>query len=253
MAWQLKKLCLPAVAKQALVDNLEGRATPFSLSIRGIKIGMHNWTHGIEEKSNRYLSPVNAVKALQAKLADYQDANRPSSVCDVVILMLSSNNDVDFIAQLEDVAVLMPDPVFNQALDYAKAHKDLAQSKMVKTLPLSHPAFGKNADITPQSGRVLNSIMRNAQALNEQSSDPFAVIEQLKAKKTEKQAEQQKQVKKLLSSAVNIQAFLAHGLLDEVALSLMDNLANAGHSFTALLCFIGDDLSQLRGMLNEPI
>ncbi|MFC0973998.1 hypothetical protein ACFGY8_04385 [Pasteurella multocida] len=253
MAWQLKKLSLPSTAKQALRDNLEGRATPFSLSIRGTKIGMHNWTHGIEEKSNRYLSPVNAIKALQTKLADYQDGNRPTGVCDVVIFMLSSNNDVDFIAQLENVAVLMPDPVFKQALDYAKAHKDLAQSKMVKTLPLSHPAFGKNADITPQSGRVLNGIMRNAQALNESSPDPFAVIEQLKAKKAEKQAEQQKQVKKLLASAVNIQAFLARGLLDEVALSLMDNLINGGHSFTALLCFIGEDLSPLRGMLHEPI
>lgn len=253
MGWQLKKLSLPSAAKKALTDNLKGRATPFSLSIKGTKIGVHNWTHGIEEKSNRYLSPVNAVKALQAKLSDYQDSNRPSGVCDVVVIMLTANNDADFIQNIEQVATLMPDPIFKQALDYAKAFKDLAQTKMIKTLPLAHPAFGKSADITPQSGRNLNSIMKNAQVLNEQTTDPFAMIAQLKAKKAEKQAQQQAQVEKMLKSAVNVHAFLARGLLDEIALLLMDDLPAKAHSFTAMLCFIGDDLNQLRGMLNEPI
>lgn len=78
--------------------------------------------------------------------------------------------------------------------------------RWLKPLPLSHPAFGK-MQILRLIWRVLNSIMRNAQALNEQSSDPFAVIEQLKAKKTENRQSNKSKVKKLLSSAVNIQAF----------------------------------------------
>lgn len=251
--WKNQILQLSPQAKTAQGDNLKGKQSPFNLSISGLKIGVHNWTHGIEEKSNRYLSPSNAIKALQSKLCDYQDQNRPQGVQDVVVMMISAGNDSDFISALEQAAVLIPDPVFKQSLDYAKAFKDLQTSKMIKTLPMAHPAFGKKADITPQSARILNGIMRGVQALNEATENPFKVIERLKAKKAEKQQEQQKQVEKLLKSAVNIYAFCGRGLLDEVALSLSQNVPSASNVFTALLCFVGDDLSQLRGMLNEPV
>lgn len=251
--WKQQILKLSPQAKTALEDNLKGKQSPFNLSLSGLKIGVHNWTHGMQEKSNRYLSPINAVKALQDKLCDYQDQNRPKNVQDVVVLMITAGNDGDFIAALEQAAELIPDPVFKQSLDYARAFKDLQLSKMIKTLPMAHPAFGKSADITPQSARVLNGIMRGVQALNEPSSNPFKVIEQLKAKKAEKQAENQKKVEKMLKSAVQLYAFCGRGLLDEVSLLLSQNIPATSNVFTAVLCFVGDNLTQLREMLNEPV
>lgn len=248
--FSLKKLALPARVSEILQQNLQGVATPFNFSVRGQSIGVHNWTHGKEEKSNRYLSPVNALAAIVAKLCDYRDLNRPRHVQDVVVLMVSAGSIDGFIEKLEAVAQLIPDPVFKQALSYAKSTKTLETDKMIKTPQLAHPCFGKQADITPQSARDLNAIMQNVQSGSQCCADPFVVLEQLKQQKAQKQAENQQKVNALLSLAVDVQVLVNRGLLDEVALGLR-NVPDPGHIFTACLCLVGDDLTDIRGMLQD--
>ena len=66
--WQKQKLKLSPQAKTTLQNAQKGIISPFSLSVSGTKLGVHNWSHGIKEKSNHYLSPENAVKALAIRI-----------------------------------------------------------------------------------------------------------------------------------------------------------------------------------------
>lgn len=249
--WKQQSLQLDPATKRVLDDNLNGRATPFDLSVSGIKIGVHNWSHGIEENSGRYLSPENAIKAIMAKMTDFADPCRPQGVQDVVVIIVSHSDIEPFITTLESVMLLLPEPTFRQALDYAKASKDLEKSKMVKTPQISSPAFGNVADITPQAGRMLQNIMQNVVASNTMLADPFEVIAQLQQRKAERQAENQQNVLRLLNARAVVQAFQARGELATIAPQMLQSCPQPHHTFTTAICFIGQDLSQIKGMLQN--
>lgn len=206
--WQQQTLQHSPQAREALEANLRGEQSPFDVS--GLKIGVHNWSHGLETKSGRYLSPENANKAFIAKMTDYADPNRPSGEIDVVVIMVTAANIEQFIAQMENVMLLLPEPDFKQAYDYAKAHQKLAETKMVKTPQIASPAFGQENDITPQSGRALQAIMRSTVA-NVMSGDPFAAIDALLQQKARRQAENQQKVEKLLHTSAQVYAFQDRG------------------------------------------
>lgn len=251
--WKKQQLKLSPQAKKTLDDAQKGIISPFSLSVSGTKIGVHNWTHGIEEKSNRYLSPENAVKALAAKLVDYGDPNRPKGRQDVIVVMVTSGNIEQFIADLDKVRVLLPEPCFKQAYDYAKSSKDLQQTKMTKTPTIASPAFGNVADITPGSGRVMQSVLRNAiaGANATRTGDPTAAIEKLRKMKAEREKENKKQVDDLLKTTVQVYAFTAEDLLEIAEAKIKINVPSAQNVFTACVMYIGNDLSAIRGMLND--
>ncbi|KMK52030.1 hypothetical protein RO21_03145 [[Actinobacillus] muris] len=247
--WQKQTLQHSSQAREALEANLRGEQSPFDVSLTGLKIGVHNWSHGLETKSGRYLSPENANKAFITKMTDYADPNRPRGELDVVVIMVTAANIEQFIAQMENVMILLPEPAFKQAYDYAKSHQKLAETKMVKTPQIANPAFGQESDITPQSGRALQAIMRSTVA-NVMSGDPFAAIDALLQQKARRQAENQQKVEKLLHTSAQVYAFQDRGVLDVIALNLQKNVPSANNVFTASVCFIGKDLSNLRGMLN---
>lgn len=249
--WKKQTLQHSPTVRHSLEANLRGEVSPFNLSAFGVKIGVHNWSHGIEEKSNKYLSPENAVKVFMQKLNDGADSNRPQGEQDVVAVMVATSDIDSFISTLEQVAILLPEPVFKQAYDYAKSSKSLADTKMVKTPQITHPAFAKPADITPQSARELQGIMRNVASSAVSGGDPTAIIEQLKQRKAERQAQNQQRIEKLLNASAQVYGFTARGFLPEIAASMNKNVPNASHIFTACICFIGDDLSNIRGMMRD--
>lgn len=253
--WKQQRLQHSPQARAALAANMRGEASPFNLSATGVKIGAHNWTHGIEERSNKYLSPENAVKVFVKKLTDYADPNLPKGEQDIVCVMVTAQEIDSFIATIENVAVLLPEPVFKQACDYAKSSKSLNDTKMVKTPQITSPAFAKEADITPQSSRMLQSIMRNSASAAQSgvAGDPLAKIEALKAVKARREAENQQKVEKLLNAQATVYGFSAHGEPAQIALELEKNLPNGTHIFTACVCFIGKDLNTIRGMLNDTL
>lgn len=251
--WKKQQLKLSPQAQKTLDDAQKGIISPFSLSVSGTKIGVHNWTHGIEEKSNRYLSPENAVKALAAKLVDYGDPNRPKGRQDVIAIMVTSGNIEQFIADLDKVRVLLPEPCFKQAYDYAKSSKDLQQTKMTKTSTIASPAFGNGADITPGSNRIMQSILRNAVAGAHaiKTGDPSAVIQNLLKMKAEREQQNKKQVDELLKTQVQVWAFSASDLLEIAEAKMRINVPSAENVFTACVMYVGAELGAIRGMLND--
>lgn len=250
--WKKQKLKLSPQARTTLEQAQRGIISPFSLSAKGVKIGVHNWTHGIKEKSNRYLSPENAVKALSAKLVDYADPNRPRGRQDVIAVMITSNDIKDFISRLEKVSVLMPEPTFKQALDYAKASKDLQETKMIKTPTIQSPAFAKSADITPAANREMQSILRNAMSAAKAANagDPQAKLTALLNAKREKEQQSARRVAEMLETSVLVDAFSASDFLESAEAQIKLNTPPASNVFTACVMFISADLSTIKGMLN---
>ena len=235
--WKQQKLKLSPQAKTTLQNAQKGIISPFSLSVSGTKLGVHNWSHGIKEKSNHYLSPENAVKALAAKL----------------VIMVTTSNIDQFIDELEKVRELLPEPTFKQALDYAKSSKDLQETKMIKTPTMASPSFSNSADITPGSARTMQSILRNATsaAVAAQTKDPMVMIEALKAAKKERDKANNEKVEKMLNTSANVYAFSVSDYLEVAEAKIKLNVPMAGNVFTACVMFIGTDLTNIRGMLQN--
>ncbi len=251
--WKQQKLKLSPQAKTTLQNAQKGIISPFSLSVSGTKLGVHNWSNGIKEKSNNYLSPENAVKALAAKLVDYADPNRPKGVQDVVVIMVTSSNIDQFIAELEKVRELSPEPTFKQALDYAKSSKDLQETKMIKTPTMASPSFSNSADITPGSARTMQSILRNATsaAVAAQTQDPMVIIKALKEAKALRDKQNQEQADKLLESNSFVYSFVESDFLAVIEPQIKQGVPMAENIFTAAVMFIGNDLTNIRAMLSD--
>lgn len=223
---------------------------PPDYRITGVKIGVHNWSHGIETANGFYLTPENACKAFIAKLGDTADPNRPKGRQDVVFIMVASREIGEFQQAIEKVATILPEPAFKQAFDYAKASEKLAESKMIKTPQIASPAFAKPSDITPQSGRVLQNLANQSKP-TPPTGDIFAIINQLKARKAQQAVENQQKTAKILNTKAEVYAFIERGDLSEIAAHLLQNVPASDHIFTACVCFIGNDLTNLRGMLHN--
>lgn len=251
--WKKKNLKLASQAKHTLEQAQKGVVTSFSLSASGFKLGVHNWSHGIEEKSNRYLSPENAVNALAEKLVDYADPNRPKGRQEVVVIMVTTSDIQDFIDALEKVRVLLPEPTFKQALDYAKSSKDLQTTKMTKTPTMASPSFANGADITPGANRAMQSILRNAMsgAKAATAGDPMEKLTALLALKAQKAQANQAKVAEMLQTEVRIQAFVQADFLENIAAQIKLNVPPSSHVFTACVMYMGQDLSSIKEMLND--
>ncbi|MEE6086755.1 hypothetical protein [Avibacterium paragallinarum] len=247
--WKKQQLQLPPQTKTALQNVQKGITSPFSLSVQGTKLGVHNWTHGIREDSGRYLSPENAVKVIQAKFTDYSDPHRPKGEVQCVAIMITAAKIADFITALENAAVLLPYPEFKQALDYAKSQQTLSDSKMIKMPTIGNPSFLPSADITPQSARTLQAVMRNANATASQNLDPMAMLAELKAKKAEREQKNQEKTTALLNASVEAYCYTKKAHLEQIALEINQHIPNASNIFTALLVFIGEDLTNLKEMM----
>lgn len=248
--WKKSILRFAPMTKTILAQNFKGVLTPANLTVSGQKIGLHNWTHGIKEPSGRYLSPENAIKAIAAKLTDYNDPNLPRGTVETVGIMITAQRIEGFIAEIEKAAVLLPDPVFKQALDYAKSQQHLESSKMVKTPTIGNPSFAQSVDITPQSARTMQSILRNAAATAAATpSDPMMAITALKGKKAAKEAENAQKVNEMLNVTATIYRYTSTEPLEQAALELLTGAPDASHIFTALIVFIGADLANLRSMI----
>lgn len=235
--WQLKKLNFAALAA--------GAAT---LQVSGSKIAVHNWTHGKQEASGRFLSPENAINAVRSKFTDYSDRNRPNGEADLVIIMITSTGYNDFISRLEGLASLLDYSEVKQALGYAKAYQGLEITKMVRPPVVQFPAFSEQTDLTPSIGRKLQAV-KNALNLTPLTDDLFGAIEQLKALKAEKLKAQAEQLKQLGKIETEAWIFSERGYLDVIAENLSADLPTAENIYTFLIAFTGENLAILKELV----
>ena len=240
--WQRCNLQLPTT-------NTRGGNASFLLS--GTKIAVHNWTHGKQEASGKYLSPENAAKVIAAKFGDYADPFRPKETVQVVGVLVTATTAEIFIEQLAQLAHILDYSEVKQALSYAKAYENLQTTKMVKMPVVSSPAFGAVGDLTPTIGRMMEQTLgRMMDSLHTDVLDPFALITQLQAvKKAREQANADFLQKVSEMRPLEIWAFQAQGQLDVIAQNLQQNIPTAENIYSFLMFFVGENLSGLQQLL----
>lgn len=241
--WKPSQLCLP---RSHLITG-GGNA---SFSFKGSKFAVHNWTHGKTEASGKFLSPENAMRAVQSKFSDYDDPNRPQEAVDAVLLLVTDTNVGNFIQRLEALALLLNYSEVKQALAYAKGSQTLEASKMTRPQTIRYPNFSQGADLTPPIGRMMNALQSSTPSATN-PPDPFALIAQLKAQKQAKAEAQAKQQKALANVKATVWAFADRGFLDMLAERLFDNLPTAENVYSFALVFVGENLQPLKAMLQK--
>ena len=124
---------------------------------------------------------------------------------------------------------------------------------MIKTPTMANPSFSNSADITPGSARTMQSILRNATsaAVAAQTKDPMAMIEALKDAKKERDKANNEKVEKMLNKSANVYAFSVSDFLEVAETKIKINVPTAGNVFTACVMFIGADLTNIKGMLQN--
>ncbi len=167
-------------------------------------------------------------------------------------LMIACLSIDEFIQKLEQVNNLLADSVFKQALSYAKSSKDLHKTRMIKTPVISSPCFSQQADITPSFARTIQGVMRNATALAQSGSqqDLGSAIDGLKKLKKQQDKKNSEKVKALLNANCELYAFSSSGTLSQLATELKQAIPQKGSPFTACILFIGQDLTNIRGLIN---
>lgn len=218
-------------------DNASG-------GVLGFKIGLHNWTHGINTLNGRFLSPENAIKAL-SEILNHSDNGKPKGELDIVVLMVAKTTVEAFKKDVEQLSLILGESSLKQAFDYAKASENLAESKMIKVEGGSGSSFSRMADLTPKSGRMLQAMARKA----ESGGDPFKAIEKLKQRKAQREAEKQQEMQRIKNAKATVYAFISRGELDEIAFKLSENIPESESIYTACLCYVGDNLSNLKELL----
>ena len=131
--------------------------------------------------------------------------------------------------------------------------KNLQETKMIKTPMMANPSFSNSTDITPGSARTMQSILRNATsaAVAAQTKDPMVMIEALKAAKKERDKANNEKVEKMLNTSANVYAFSVSDYLEVAETKIKLNVPTAGNIFTACVMFIGANLTNIKGMLQN--
>ncbi|MEX4017394.1 hypothetical protein MZA95_06935, partial [Haemophilus influenzae] len=88
-------------------------------------------------------------------------------------------------------------------------------------------------------------------AVAEQTKDPMAMIEALKAAKKERDKANNEKVEKMLNTSANVYAFVVSDYLEIAESKMKVNVPKSSNVFTACVMFIGSDLTNIRGMLQN--
>ena len=77
------------------------------------------------------------------------------------------------------------------------------------------------------------------------------MIEALKAAKKERDKANNEKVEKMLNTSANVYAFSVSDYLEVAETKIKLNVPTAGNVFTTCVMFIGTDLTNIRGMLQN--
>ncbi|EJC4103047.1 hypothetical protein MYZ02_000868 [Salmonella enterica] len=223
------------------VLSLKGGITPVICSA----LAVHPWDveAGHITPEGAYLSPVNAITHLAAKLSGVP----PHS--DVMVLMVADSWQGGFIRQLSALADTLPLPTLTQTLRRARTQLTQAITRM------QIPATPQNGLPAPQPLIVstLQNIVNNSAALGAVQSAGVASVSDLKDALTSFQAQRQQLQQKITeelaaagSKTAKVFAFVHTGDVVLARLEMMKNIPHPTASLTYAHMFTGD----LSGMLN---
>jgi len=214
-------------------------------------IPAHPWVYGLGQQTENgaYLSPVNAISWLAAKLAGM------SGQAEVIIFMVSGQTHANFMSALVGLADVFPAPAFTQAKRLAMSSATLALDKM------QIPARGSSAMPPSVPLSVPTSRTALAAAAIRRAQDDAGAAVGLEQVKQQLSAFGQKRDAMLADIAAGLGelqgksarawVFTGQGALANTLVQLLKDIPQPSAVYTAAMMLVGDNLEGIRSMIHE--
>lgn len=221
---------------------------PAPMAITCSVVCLHPWSEntGNITPSGRYLSPDNAVSALLPYLTENTEK-------DVVALLFCAPSAGEFLSLARQFSGALPLPEVGRMSRTISSQLSLAVSKM--QLP-AKPVTTLPAEVTlsTQTTRSMTRAATIAQAAIPTAASPETLSSSLnqfrvaRDKALQEITDQQAAIQK---NTCPVWRFFYTGTLNQVA-ALIKNIPHPEWVFTAVMLFVGNDLSSLRESLHDP-
>ncbi|EEV5623090.1 hypothetical protein HP919_000854 [Escherichia coli] len=222
---------------------------PAPMAITCSMVCLHPWSEntGNITPSGRYLSPDNAVSALLPYLTE-------STEKDVVALLFCAPSAGEFLSLARQFSGALPLPEVGRMSRMISSQLSLAVSKM--QLP-AKPVTTLPAEVTlsTQTTRSMTRAATIAQAAIPTAVSPETLSSSLnqfriaRDKALQEITDQQAAIQK---NTCPVWRFFYTGTLNQVAALIKKNIPHPEWVFTAVMLFVGNDLSSLRESLHDP-
>lgn len=208
-------------------------------------LAAHPWTPGAgkKESSGCYLSPENAITWIAGKLA-----GAPSDL-DVTAMLLTAPSLTSFAAVLATVAEVFPLAQLTQTWRRASVAMTLETSKM--QLPASMGGLPAASALSVSTLRQAMAAQAVITAGSAAGGDLSGALSAFREKRASLLASAQKQLQELTGATLDVWTVSAIRNTAGAVQEMRDGIPDPDHVFSLCLVFAGEDLSELRGMLQD--
>lgn len=214
-------------------------------------IPAHPWIYGVGHStdSGKYLSPANALGYLVGKLATSGGGG------DVIIMMVAENTHNAFMKALSDLATVFPAPAFTQVKRMAAAAAELNTVRMqlpskVNSLPAAAPLSVPTNRLAINAQRVAAAQL--AAAANVTTAGLQGQIAGFVQERAGLLSSMNASLEELKGASAKAWTFSYTGSHRVAALEILKGIPQATAVHTTAMMFIGDSLTDLGKMINEP-
>ncbi|EPK7361246.1 hypothetical protein M2O40_003941 [Kluyvera ascorbata] len=209
----------------------------------------HPWVYGLGQQtaSGVYLSPVNAVGWLAAKLVSLTES------ADVVIFMVAGQTHDEFMANLDPLTSVFPVPAFTQVSRLARSAAELATVKM----QIPAKALNGLPGPAPLSAPTTRS-MSSAAAVASAAAPGSLSLSGLKASLSDFTSLRAGLIsgiadaaQELAGKSASAWVFTATGNGATLARQLLKDIPAVSSVYSAAIMMVGTDLSNIRGMIHD--
>ncbi|PAX78274.1 hypothetical protein [Citrobacter sp. TSA-1] len=222
---------------------------PAAMDITCSMVCFHPWSEntGNITPSGRYLSPGNAISALLPYLTENTEK-------DVVALLLCAPSASEFLSLARQFSGAFPLPEVGRMSRMISSQISLAISRM--QLP-AKPATTLPSPVT-LSTQITRQLSQAAAIAQAGKPAPLS-LEALSSSLNQFKDARNKALQEIASLQGTLQQntcpvwrFCYAGALNQTAVLMQKNIPHPEWVFTAVMLFVGDDLSSLRGALHDP-
>lgn len=211
----------------------------------------HPWIYGLGQQTDNgaFLSPVNAVNWLAAKLASM------GGDADLTVFMVCGDSYDGFMQSLNLLTAVFPAPAFAQVARLAQS------SAVLNTVKMQLPAKGLNGlppslPLSVSTSRAAVNAQRTAAAQAEASAGNS--LEGLKVQLGQFAAEHASLLDSISGGLADLKTksapawvFSSRGDVATAAAELLKNIPQPSAIYTVAMMFVAEDLTALGGMIHD--
>lgn len=222
---------------------------PSAMSIKCSMVCLHPWAEntGNITPSGRYLSPDNAVSALLPYLTENTEK-------DVVALLFCAPSAAEFLSLAGQFSGTFPLPEIGRMSRMIASQLSLVVSRM--QIPArSATSLPAPVTLSTQTTRSMSLAATITQAARPADTSPEKLsssLHQFMNARDQALQEIADQQAALRQKFCPVWRFCCKGALSQAAVLIQKNIPHPEWVFTAVMLFVGDDLSSLREALHDP-